>query len=140
MWKLLAKNKWSQQKRNLHPMQHIVFNCKAKQNSLGNCKAPMFKNIPWPTDFNITTIMALPLLKIHSLKGHICHGATHLSLIIISKCAFLIWKLRCTRILDIMPDKPLRHISLLEAHNKTTAIINSRLNQDKLTSSKRYGQ
>ncbi len=64
------------------------------------------KNIPWLTNPDITMIMALPLIKVHAQDGHIHNGATRLFLIIMSKCMFLVWKLRCKRLLDISPEEP----------------------------------
>ena len=125
-------------------MQHILFNCNANQ-----CKVIWkitkdicnHKNIPWPPTLDITTIMAIPLLKIHSPDGHICSGATCLFLITLSKCTFLAWKIRCTRILDHPPEEPKKTISPQEAHNQTLAIVDSRLSQDKLlTSRRRYSK
>src|SRR5260370_35608710 len=110
---------------------------------MGHCESDlqMKKKILWPADLDITTIMALPLLRICTPEGHIRAGASRLFLIIMSESAFLIWKLRCKRILDVTPEDPIRTISLQEAHNQASAIINSRLNQDKiLTRRKRYAK
>ena len=74
-------------------MQCILFNCDANQSKTIWKLAKQIcecKNIPWPTDLDITTIMALPLLKVQSTDGHICNGATHLFLIILSEGTFLI--------------------------------------------------
>ncbi len=124
-------------------MQHILFNCNANQSkiiwkiaeTISECK-----NIQWPSNLDVTTIMALLLLKVHNQDGQVCNGATCLFLITISECTYLIWKLRCKRILDTTPDEPTHTISPKEAHSQMLSIINSRLNQDKiLTSKKRYG-
>jgi len=83
--------------------------------------------------------MALPLLKVCSTDGHTRNGTTCLLLITMSECAFLIWKLRCKRLLDIQPGEPASTLSPQEAHHQMLATINGRLNQDKiLTSRKRY--
>src|SRR5258708_27629167 len=81
-------------------------------------------NIPWPMNIDITTIMALPLLKIQTRDRHIHNGASCLFLIIMSECAFLIWKLRCKRLLDITPEEPTRNISPQEAYNQALCSIN----------------
>ncbi len=50
-------------------------------------------------------------------------------------------KMYSKRILDISPEVPYRTISPHEAHSQAMSSINSRLNQDKiLTSRKRYGK
>ncbi len=131
-------------------MRHIrnhatsSFNCEANQTKIIWKIAEMIserKNIQWPSNLDITTIMALPFLKVRNQDGHVRSGATHLLLIIISECAYLIWKLRCKRILDTTPDEPTCTISPKEAYSQTLLIINSRLNQDRiLTSKKRYGK
>jgi len=90
-------------------MQHILFNCDTNQSKIIWKLAKMIcerKNIPWLTNPDITTIMALPLIKVHTQDGHIRNRATRLFLIIMSKCAFLVWKLRCKRLLDISPEEP----------------------------------
>ena len=74
-------------------MQHIVFNCKANQSTvIWNIakKLCKMKEIIWPEGLDITTIMALPLLKIQSENGETQHGVMHLFLIVISECAFQI--------------------------------------------------
>ena len=123
-------------------MQHIIFNCEANQCEIiwkiakDICER---KNIAWPSGLDITTIMALPLLKVRSENGETRQGATRLLLIVISECAFLIWKLRCRRLLDTSPETPERTTSAREACNMTLSTINSRLEQDRiLTSKKRY--
>src|SRR5258708_17907527 len=81
-------------------MQHILFNCKANQSKIiWNVakEISLCKNIPCPTHPNITTVMALPLLKVCSMDGHNRSGATSQLLIIMSQYAFLICKLRSKR-------------------------------------------
>src|SRR5260221_9939887 len=82
-------------------MQHIVFNCEANQcNIIWNATQAICskKNIVTP-DLDIMTIMALPLINIRSETRQACPRATHLLRIVISECAFLVWKLRCERLL-----------------------------------------
>ena len=81
--------------------------------------------------------MALPLLRAKTNTGKTHHGATHLMLIIISECAFLIWKLRCKRIIE---QNHRNTVTAKEASSQTMTAINRRMNQDRtLTSKKRYG-
>src|SRR5260370_35711885 len=121
-------------------MQHILFNCDTNQSNLIWSIAKEVctcKNIPWLISLDITTIMALPLLKVHSPEGNIQNGATHLFLIVMSECAFLIWKLRCKRILDVTPEEPEKIRLPQEAHNQMLATINNRLDQDKILTSRK---
>jgi len=124
-------------------MQHIVFNCEANQcNMIWNAARAICskKNIDTP-DLDITTIMALPLVNIKSETGKIRPGATRLLRIVISECAFQVWKLRCERLLNGSPETPEKVISPQEAMNRTRSIINSRLDEDiALTNKKRYGK
>ena len=83
----------------------------------------------------------LPLLKVRSENGHVHQGTSCLFLIVMSECAFLIWKLQCTRLLNTTPESPERTISPQEVRNKTLNILNNHLDQDKSLSSKlRYGR
>ncbi len=122
-------------------MNHILFKCKANQCDLiwkttrEICER---KNIPWLQSLDTTTIMALPLLKVKTNTGKTHQGATCLFLITVSKCAFLIWKLRCKRILEPGHQET---ITAREARNQIMSTINCRLNQDRtLTSKKRYSK
>src|SRR5260370_38829538 len=61
----------------------------------------------------------------------------HLFLIVISECAFTIWKLHCKRLLETCPEPTETTISPQEARNQTISIINSHLEQDRILSSKK---
>src|SRR5260370_11808812 len=117
-------------------INNILVECKVKQgpqiwkSAKEICET---KHIPWPPNIDISTIMALPLLKVRSNDGRIRQGATRLFLIIMSECAFLIWKLRCKRILEPGHQDG---ITTKEAINQVRATVNSRLNQDKILTSK----
>src|SRR5260370_26350351 len=53
-------------------MQHILFNCNTNQSkTIWNAakKICEHKNIQWPINFDITTIMALPFLKVQAPDG-----------------------------------------------------------------------
>ena len=83
-------------------MLHVIFNCEAN-----NCtyawnvvkEICTLKNIQWPQGFDISTVMALPILKVRSANGKARSGASHLLLIAASECAFFLWKTRCKRLL-----------------------------------------
>ena len=84
--------------------------------------------------------MALPLLNVRSETGKIRPGATRLLRIISSECAFLVWKLRCERLLNVSPETPEKAISPQEAKNRTRK-INNRLEEDiALTNRRKYGK
>ncbi|SRR5258708_23118660 len=90
-------------------MQHIIFNCEANQCKMvmEHCTCNLCQeNIDWPLGLDITTIMSLPLINIRLERGKVCTGATRLIRTIISECTFLMWKLRCKRLLDVDPETP----------------------------------
>ncbi len=80
-------------------MQHIIFNCAANKCSHAWDTVKDLcarKNIDWPTGFDITSIMALPLLAIKTPEGT-RPGASRFFLITASECAFMLWKLKTPR-------------------------------------------
>jgi hypothetical protein len=82
-------------------------------------------------------IMGCNLLSLKNQKGKPKKGKNRLYTIIISESAFLIWKLRCQKVIEFGSG---RDHSEIEIHNKWVNIINSRLKLDKiLTNSHRYG-
>jgi hypothetical protein len=82
-------------------------------------------------------IMGCNLINLKDQKGKPKTGKNRLYTIIISESAFLIWKLRCQKVIEFGNGKD--H-SEIEIHNKWVNIINTRLKLDKiLTNSHRYG-
>ena len=78
-------------------MQHILFNCDANKcdHAWNTVKALCAqKNINWPSGFNITSIMVLPL-TIKTPNNAPRPGATCFFLIATSECTFMLWKIRC---------------------------------------------
>ena len=97
------------------------------------------KHIVWLQGFDITTIMALPLLKQSSPDGSPRPGATCLLLIAASECAFLLWKLRRKRVLNDNEETQNRPLDPQEVRHRLIATLNDRLERDRiLTSRKRY--
>ncbi len=126
----------------IESIQHIIFNCEAN-----NCSYAWevvkeiceLKHIPWPRDFDITSVMAIPLLKIRLTNNKIRTGATCLFLIAMSECAFLLWKTHCKRLFDVNEESQNKTPSPQETHNHMITILNNRLSHDCiLTSWKRY--
>src|SRR5258708_16621429 len=97
------------------------------------------KRIPWPHGFDITSIMARPLLKVKSESNRIRTGATRVLLIAASECAFLMWKARCKRLFDDNTETRNKTPAPQEIRHNLIAILNERLERDCiLTSWKRY--
>ena len=123
-------------------MQHIIFNCEANHCSHAwdiVKELCSLKCIPWPHSFDITSIMALPLLKVKSENDRIRTGATHLLLIAASECAFLMWKTCCKRLFDDNTETQNKTPAPQEIRHNLITILNERLEHDHiLTSWKRY--
>src|SRR5260221_4565704 len=118
-------------------MQHIIFNCEANGcDHAWNIVKELYtmKHIKWPQGFNISSIMALPL-KIKSPEGTPRPGATRFLLIAASEWAFLLWKLRCRRLLDGDERTRNNHSDPREVKNHLTAILNERLKRDRILTS-----
>src|SRR5258705_13748011 len=97
------------------------------------------KQIAWPQGFDITTIMALPVLIIRSPNGTTRNGATRLLQIAASECAFILWKTRCRRLFEANNGTPCDPPNSQGIRNQMRAILNERLERDRiLTNWKRY--
>ncbi len=83
--------------------------------------------------------MALPLLAIKTPEGAPRPGATRFFLISASECAFMLWKMRCRRLLDSNNDTRNRIPDPLEIKNQLIAILNNRPELDRtLTNNIKY--
>ena len=82
------------------------------------------KQITWPQGFDITTIMALPVLIIRSPNSTTRNGATCLLQITASECTFLLWKTHCCRLFEANNGMPPNSQGI---RNQMRAILNERL-------------
>ncbi|KAF8281045.1 ribonuclease H-like protein [Clavulina sp. PMI_390] len=130
-------------------MHHILFECphnqsdtvwKTAQRILSN------KDVEWPENFSLDYIRACGVLEIHNEDDESNTrraGATRLFSIVVSECAYLIWKLRNERIFGRNGNEdnsdsedenaPQRDISKTEARNRTLSTLDTRLAVDRLT-------
>ena len=82
--------------------------------------------------------MACGFADVEDANGRRDPGANRLYRILISETAHLIWKSRCTRVIERGSD-PSRYFSEAELRNKWTSCINTRLRIDLLlTDRKKY--
>ncbi|KAJ7029461.1 hypothetical protein C8F04DRAFT_1211945 [Mycena alexandri] len=122
-------------------MEHILLECDAPgQEVLWKLTQELWemKGYAWP-EISYGHIFACGLVDIRDEKGKRDDGAIRLFRILISETAHLIWKFRCTRVIERGND-PNRYFSDAELHNKWLHCINSRLRTDALlTDMKKYG-
>ncbi|KAF8301080.1 hypothetical protein DL93DRAFT_2145638 [Clavulina sp. PMI_390] len=133
----------------LENMQHILFECPHNQGkAVWKIAKRVLRNkdVEWPEDFNISYVRACGIVEIHKEDDENDArraGATRLFTIIISECAFMIWKLRNKRVFeqarvneennDEGPDESEPEISRTEAQNKILSALDTRLATDCLT-------
>ncbi|KAF8310760.1 hypothetical protein DL93DRAFT_2140318 [Clavulina sp. PMI_390] len=125
-------------------MQHILFECPHNQcETVWNAAKHILKkkNIEWLENLNLNHIRACGAIEItddgnedESRRS----GATRLAQIVMAESAFLIWKMRCKRVIDCDEDTPQTEITSREAYNKIFAEMDKRLTTDRLKL--RYGK
>jgi hypothetical protein len=123
-------------------MTHILTDCAVPgQKEIWKLVSTLWskKHDYWPRIRNIGAITGCGLANFKDDKGKQMDGANRLYRILISESAFLIWKLRCTRVIELGEDEVLWP-SKQEIHNRWTHAINRRLALDQEMTSKRYGK
>ncbi|KAJ7018275.1 ribonuclease H-like protein [Mycena alexandri] len=122
-------------------MEHILLECDAPgQEVLWKLAQRLWelKGFQWPV-MNYGRIFAGGLVDVQNGAGKSDKGANRLFRILISETAHLIWKLRCTRVIE-RNSNPARYYSEAEIHNKWLHCINSHLKTNALlTDTKKYG-
>ncbi|KZP05599.1 RnaseH-domain-containing protein, partial [Athelia psychrophila] len=113
-------------------MDHILTECDSPEvNTIWPLAEKLWrKKMPnWPEIRNTASILACGLAEYKTEDGKKLTGSNRLYRIIISESAYLIWKIRCKRLLESKPDDPI--ITEKEVHNKWIKSINLRLELDK---------
>ncbi|KAJ7831750.1 hypothetical protein B0H13DRAFT_1654551 [Mycena leptocephala] len=122
-------------------MEHILIDCEAPgREKLWNLAQELWEKTGhnWP-EINLGSIFACGLAHFKTATGKRDKGADRLFRILISETAHLIWKLRCTRVIERGSD-PTRYFSEKEIHNRWLSCINQRLRIDLLlTDRHKYG-
>ncbi|KZV88014.1 hypothetical protein EXIGLDRAFT_607892 [Exidia glandulosa HHB12029] len=122
----------------LESMDHILFECDAEGQGLIWQEAKDLwsrTGRPWP-EVSLGAVIGCGLIVIRDERGKAIPGAARLLKIIISEAAFLIWKIRCERVIGNGND-PEKALSEVEISNRFRAAIQKRLKIDTMLTSKR---
>ncbi|KAF8305880.1 hypothetical protein DL93DRAFT_2127212 [Clavulina sp. PMI_390] len=116
-------------------MEHILFQC-PHNGSEEIWKVAQeicaLKDIRWPRNFYTGHLYASSLLDHKDENGKRRAGAKRLFTIVVSECAYVIWKIRNERVIAHGDDELPPAKSSKEARGKAEAAINLRLNADRL--------
>ncbi|KAH9920047.1 uncharacterized protein B0H18DRAFT_831246, partial [Fomitopsis serialis] len=124
----------------LDSMQHILFECTATgQAVIWEATATLWKKkgLQWPT-LTAPNILSLGLKQWSDGRGRPRPGATRLWRILISEAAYLIWKLRCERVIGHEGEPGWDHDASSPARRLTFA-MNRRLSTDAAATRKSFG-
>ena len=123
-------------------MSHIITQCKEKSMQLIWDLAKNFwphRNIPWP-EIDLGTILSCGCINVHPVrptrnnqrqrKKTMHHGPTQLLQILLSESVYLIWVLRCERVIQE------KTITEREISTRWHHAINERLTIDEVTTTK----
>ncbi|KAJ7815790.1 ribonuclease H-like protein [Mycena olivaceomarginata] len=122
-------------------MEHILLECNAPGQSViwKVCKDLWLKKHPHFPILKIGTILGCSLAEFKNSKGKLDREASRLFRILVTESAYLVWSLRCERVISRGND-PSKYHSEIEIHNRWLSRINYRLKMDQLlTDIGRYG-
>ncbi|KAI0812433.1 ribonuclease H-like protein, partial [Irpex lacteus] len=120
-------------------MEHILLKCKAPgQGKIWNlAKARYEKKTNIKLEITKGTIMGANLLSFKDKDGKKLVGASRLATIIITESAFVIWKVRCERVI-VEDGEPQKTIPEIAIENKWLNALNTRLKTDIALTNKRF--
>jgi len=122
-------------------MEHILTDCDVPgQEIIWSLAKNLWlkKHKHWPNVTNIGNITGCSLIEVRNQHGQRRNGAERLFRIVITESAYLIWKIRCHRVIehgDIVDQWPTKN----EIVGKWLCAINRRLALDQAMTNKRYG-
>ncbi|KAI0054457.1 hypothetical protein BV25DRAFT_1833638 [Artomyces pyxidatus] len=120
-------------------LAHILFECRtSEQKHAWRLAARVWRrqSLPWPR-ITLGTVLGCGLATITDSSGKPKEGASRLLRIFVSETAFLIWKLRNTRVIEHRDDPSFRHTK--EAvQNRWLHTINTRLTLDRAMTNSRF--
>jgi ribonuclease HI len=119
----------------LESMDHILIRCEDSPCHIvweEVKKLCRWKGIACPTSFDIFSILACGFVDVKDKNGKRRDGANRLFQILVTKAAFLIWKLCCKRVLDHEEGEPEKPVTAAEATNSLAYILNTCLMSDRL--------
>lgn len=120
-------------------MEHILIDCDApgcKEIWTLAQKLWLMKNHQWP-EISLGLILGCGTAEFHDSDNKRNTGLERLYRIIISESAFLIWKLRCERVIQLGTEENTWH-SELEIQSRWIAVINQRLKLDQAMTNHKY--
>ncbi|KAG2336829.1 hypothetical protein BDR05DRAFT_896211, partial [Suillus weaverae] len=122
-------------------MEHILLECTkstAKETVWASVKTLWLKREKSWLEIMVGSIMGCNLAKFKNERNKIMTGKNRLLMIILSKSAHLLWKIRCERVIKFENNIE-KHHSSIETYNRWIHAMNMRLKFDRLlTNSKRY--
>ena len=122
-------------------MAHILTECSVPgQKEIWNLASALWrkKHKVWPKIQNIGSITGCGLANFQNEEGRCRDGANRLYRILVSESAYLIWKLRCTRVIELGDDET-SWPSKQEIHNRWIHGVNKRLALDQAMTNPCYG-
>lgn len=125
----------------LDSMEHILTNCDIPGQSLIWELAKNLwsnKNHPWPEIRNLGSIIRCGLAEFKTNEDKPDAGANRFYRILVSESAFLIWKLRCNRVIVLGSDENIWPSADI-IKKKWRSALERRLTLDKAMTSKRFG-
>ncbi|KAJ7857961.1 hypothetical protein B0H14DRAFT_3085152 [Mycena olivaceomarginata] len=121
----------------LESMEHILFQCEIpEQKEVWDLAKELWtkrnQNWPWP---GIGTIISASLANFKNEEGKMKPGEARLYRILMAESAYLVWKIRCERLMQRTAMRPTE----TEGHNKWVLAMNNRLKLDcDLTDDRRF--
>ncbi|KAL6299930.1 hypothetical protein BKA93DRAFT_741506 [Sparassis latifolia] len=122
-------------------MAHILTECTASgQSAIWSLTRSLWlkKHSRWPNP-SLGSILGCNLLTFSDHAGKPLRGAGRLYGILVSKAAFLIWKLRCEWLIGNDGDVSKLHTDS-EIYNRWKHCVNSRLTSDRISTHKKFGK
>jgi hypothetical protein len=122
-------------------MEHILTECEAPgQNEVWALAKTLWlkKHNSWPQILNVGSIVGCGLANFKASSGKYKPGTNRLYRILLSESAYLIWKIRCERVLE-RPDCEHWHSSI-EIQNRWLHTMNRRLEHDCAMTGQQYGK
>ncbi|KAI9062428.1 hypothetical protein FKP32DRAFT_1724414, partial [Trametes sanguinea] len=108
-------------------MKHILTECRAvgQKEVWATALSLLSKKQLQALNISYGLIMGSHALKVVTENGRVRSGATRLSAIVLTEAAYLIWVMRCERVID-WQEQPGKQHNAYEAANRLIAIINKR--------------
>ncbi|KAI0656077.1 ribonuclease H-like protein, partial [Cubamyces menziesii] len=113
-------------------MDHILTKCMAVgQAHLWRLTRVMLlkRGIPLPEDMGMDLVAGISLCEVTDDNGECKNGDTRLLKIVVTETAYLIWKMRCERVIGREAEQDMQY-TVREVDNRWRAALNARLRHD----------